>query len=143
LYGAKGVLQMLGDDWAPDGFEHWSNDRGWWELVPESDPQWPWTDGLRHLVECVENGTPTVTRPEHAFHALEVMLAAKRSAAEGRVIEVTSTFPDPDYAPGTAAAGAGDRAKHDPRSSGPPPTGTGQPGAYAAEVSRRATQGPG
>ena len=116
LYGSTGTLQLLGDDWAPEGFEQWSNDRGSWELFGETDPHWPWTDGLRHLVECIENGTETVTRPEHALHALEVMLAAKRSAAEGRVVEVTSTFPDLVYAPTAADGGAAGRAKHDPRS---------------------------
>ena len=116
LYGATGVLQMRGDDWAPDGFEQWSNDRGSWEVFGERDQYWPWTDGLRHLVDCVENGTPTVTRPEHAFHALEVMLAAKRSAAEGRVIEVTSPFPDLDYGTPTQPAGNA-RPEHDPRTS--------------------------
>jgi predicted dehydrogenase len=116
LYGATGVLQMLGDDWAPNGFEQWSNGRGSWEVFGERDPNWPWTDGLRHLVDSVENGTPTVTRPEHAFHALEVMLAAKRSAAEGRVIEVTSPFPDLDYDTPTRPAGDA-HANHDPRTS--------------------------
>ncbi len=115
LYGASGTLQMLGDDWAPEGFEQWSNERGSWELFGETDPHWPWTDGLRHLVECIERGTPTVTRPEHAFHALEVMLAAKQSAAEGRVVEITSTFPELTYAPESSPAGEG-RSKHDPRS---------------------------
>ena len=28
LYGTHGVLQMLGDDWAPEGYELWRNDRG-------------------------------------------------------------------------------------------------------------------
>jgi predicted dehydrogenase len=116
LYGADGVLQMMGDDWAPDGFEQWSNERQSWEVFPEPDPQWSWTDGLRHLVECVERGVPTVTRPEHAYHALEVMLAAKRSAAEGRVIDITSEFPPLDYS--TLGVGDGDsRRVHDPRSS--------------------------
>ncbi|MFG1623715.1 Gfo/Idh/MocA family protein [Kribbella sp. NPDC049227] len=114
LYGANGVLQLLGDDWAPNGFEQWSNDRGSWEVFGERDPNWPWTDGLRHLVENVENSTPTVTRPEHAYHALEVMLAAKRSAEEGRVIDVTSPFPDLDYDTPTRPAGDA-HANHDPR----------------------------
>lgn len=114
LYGSTGTLQMLGDDWAPEGFEQWSNERGSWELFGETDPHWPWTDGLRHLVECIETGAQTVTRPEHALHALEVMLAAKQSATEGRVVEIASTFPDLEY---DAPAGANDaRAKHDPRS---------------------------
>jgi len=115
LYGATGTLQMLGDDWAPEGFEQWSNERGSWELFGETDTQWPWTEGLRHLVESIETGTPTVTRPEHAFHALEVMLAAKQSAVEGRVVEIASTFPELVYVPVEAADGE-DRSKHDPRS---------------------------
>ncbi|MFD7754525.1 Gfo/Idh/MocA family protein [Streptomyces sp. NPDC059757] len=116
LYGSAGTMQLMGDDWAPNGFEQWTNDRGSWEIVGETDPQWPWTDGLRHLVECVEKGIRTVTRPEHAFHALEVMLAAKRSSEEGRVVEIHSTFPD--FAYGAPAAADGDRrGEHDPRSS--------------------------
>jgi predicted dehydrogenase len=115
LYGATGVLQMLGDDWAPEGFEQWSNTRGTWEVFPESAPQWPWTDGLRHLVDCVETDRPTVTRPEHAFHALEVMQAARLSATEGRVIDIESDFPALDYANLDPAA-ADHRRRHDPRS---------------------------
>jgi predicted dehydrogenase len=115
LYGADGVLQLLGDDWAPEGFEQWTNERGSWELVPESNPQWPWTDGLRHLVDCIESGAATVTRPEHAYHALEVMLAAKRSAEEGRVIEIVSEFPALDYS-GIGDASGDHRRQHDPRS---------------------------
>jgi len=79
------------------GFEQWRNEAGCWELLPEAFPGWPWTAGLRHLVDCVEQGTPTVTRPEHTYRVLEVMLAAARSSHEGRAIESTSTFPKPDY----------------------------------------------
>ncbi|MGW3825113.1 Gfo/Idh/MocA family protein [Streptomyces sp. NPDC005071] len=116
LYGSAGTMQLMGDDWARNGFEQWTNDRGSWEIVGETDPQWPWTDGLRHLVECVEKGIRAVTRPEHAFHAFEVMLAAKRSSEEGRVVEVHSTFPDFDYG-APAVADADGRGEHDPRSS--------------------------
>ena len=115
LYGRDGVLQMLGDDWAPEGFEQWTNERGSWEVVGETDRNWPWTDGLRHLVECADRGVPTVTRPEHAYHALEVMLAAKQSAEEGRVIEIESTFPALDYS-AAGVSGADHRRLHDPRS---------------------------
>ena len=34
LYGSDGVLQLLGDDWAPEGYELWRNERGAWEAVP-------------------------------------------------------------------------------------------------------------
>ena len=124
LYGTHGVLQMLGDDWAPEGYELWRNtqrtssagtgDRAAWELHPETDPTWPWTDGLRHLVECLETGREPVTRPEHAYHALEIMLAAQAAGADGRAREIASGFPAPDLARlGTAAPNA---RVHDPRS---------------------------
>lgn len=115
LYGTEGVIQLLGDDWAPEGFEQWRNESGTWEIFPESDPNWPWTDGLRHLVETIETGTGTVTRPEHAYHALEVMLAAMRSAKEGRVVDIESEFPALDYS-SLAPLEPGDHRVHDPRS---------------------------
>ncbi len=114
LYGSEGVLQLLGDDWAPDGYELWRNSRGAWELFPESDPGWQWTEGLRHLVECIETGREPVTRPEHAYHALEIMLAAKAAAADGRAREIDSDFPRPELA--TLEHRTDGRRVHDPRS---------------------------
>ncbi|MDX6564120.1 MAG: hypothetical protein QOD65_3934 [Gaiellales bacterium] len=114
LYGSDGVLQLLGDDWAPEGYELWRNSTGSWELFPESDPGWQWTEGLRHLVGCIEDGREPVTRPQHAYHALEIMLAAKAAAADGRAREITSDFPSPGFAPADARS-TGHRI-HDPRS---------------------------
>jgi predicted dehydrogenase len=116
LYGTDGVLQMRGDDWAPQGFEHWSNARETWELHEESDPQWPWTVGLKHLIECVERGVRPVNRPEHALHCLEVMLGAQTSSREGRFVTIESDFPPLDYSDLPAAA-ADHRRRHDPRTS--------------------------
>ena len=48
LYGSEGVLQLLGDDWAPQGFEQWRNAAGVWEVFPEVDPTWPWTEESLH-----------------------------------------------------------------------------------------------
>jgi predicted dehydrogenase len=124
LYGTHGVLQMLGDDWAPEGYELWrttqrtasagTGDRAAWELHPESDPSWSWTDGLRHLVECLENGQEPVTRPEHAYHALEIALAAQAAGADGRAREIVSDFPAPELSRLGEPGGAG--RVHDPRS---------------------------
>ena len=98
LYGLEGSMNMLGDDWAPRGFEVWHSRAGHWELHEEQAPDWPWTDGLNHLVSCIERGVPSVTRPAQAYHVLEVMLAAMQSADEGRAIDIASEFPAPDYA---------------------------------------------
>jgi predicted dehydrogenase len=97
LYGSTGSMQMLGHDWAPEGFEQWRNEAGVWEVVPETNPHWHWTSGFEHLIDQLESGSVTLTRPEHAYHALEVMLAAKQSSDEGRVVEIESEFPQPDY----------------------------------------------
>ncbi len=97
VYGSEGTVQLLGDDWAPEGWELWRNGDGAWRIFPEAEPHWQWTEGLRHLVECVETGRPTVTRPEHAYHALDVMLAAQAAGHDGVARSIESGFPDPVY----------------------------------------------
>jgi predicted dehydrogenase len=96
LYGSTGTIQMLGDDWAPRGYELWQNDAGSWKLYEETDPAWPWTDGLRHLVECVQERARPVTTPEHAYHVLEILVKAKESGRDGQAKAIESRFPLPD-----------------------------------------------
>jgi predicted dehydrogenase len=114
VYGSEGTIQLLGDDWAPEGWELWRNADGAWHVFPEADPQWRWTEGLRHLVDCVESGRPTVSRPEHAYHALEIMLAAQAAGRDGVARAIASGFPDPVYSSEIRAPD--DRSAHDPRS---------------------------
>ncbi len=92
VYGTEGVIQMLGDDWDPDGYELWQNSVGAWQVFKETAPEWPWTDGLNHLVECVGQACRPLVTPEHAFHVLEIMLKAKQSSQEGRALALESTF---------------------------------------------------
>lgn len=47
---------------------------------------------IEHLAECVRDGRKPTASGAHARHVLEIMLAAQQSAAEGRVIDVVSTF---------------------------------------------------
>jgi predicted dehydrogenase len=115
VYGSDGTIQLLGDDWAPEGWELWRNADGAWHVFPEPDPHWQWTEGLRHLVDCVEAGRRTVTRPEHAFHALEIMLAAQAAGRDGVARDVESGFPDPVYDETFAELDAA-RLAHDRRS---------------------------
>jgi predicted dehydrogenase len=92
LYGTTGTMQMLGDDWAPEGYEIWQNDIGAWQKYYETDPHWQWTEGLKHLVECIrEKRRPAIT-PEHAYHVLEIMIAAQASGRTGQSQAVESTF---------------------------------------------------
>ena len=115
VYGSEGTIQLLGDDWAPEGWELWRNADGAWRVFPEADPHWQWTEGLRHLVDCVETGRPTVTREEHAYHALEIMLAAQAAGRDGVARTIESGFPDPVYDASFAELDA-ERLAHDGRS---------------------------
>jgi predicted dehydrogenase len=115
VYGATGTIQMLGDDWDPDGYELFQNSTGCWQVFKETAPDWPWADGLRHLVECIHNDTRPLVTPEHALHVLEIMLKAQQSGREGRALPIESTFPPPAFAePGAheAAHLAHDRSRN-------------------------------
>jgi len=105
IYGTTGTIQMLGDDWDPDGYEIFQNVTGCWQVFKETTPEWPWTDGLTHLVECVRTGTKPLVTPEHALHVLEIMLKAQQAGREGRALPLESTFTPPSFAE-PAAQGA-------------------------------------
>jgi predicted dehydrogenase len=51
--------------------------------------------GVEHLVECVEQGRGPLLSADHAVHVVEILDAARRSAAEGVAIDVRSSFPIP------------------------------------------------
>lgn len=92
FYGTEGTIQMLGDDWGPEGYELWQNRVGAWQTYYETDPQWRWTAGLPHLIDCIRKKERPLVTPEHAYHVLEIMLAAQASGRTGRAQEITSTF---------------------------------------------------
>lgn len=97
LFGTGGTLNLLGDDWDPDGFELWQNSAGCWQVFKETQPEWPWTDGLRHLVECLLTGASPQVAPEHALHVLEVMLEAQNAARDGQARPIETTFAPPVF----------------------------------------------
>ena len=105
IYGSTGTIQMLGDDWDPDGYELFQNNAGCWQVFKETDPEWPWADGLRHLVECIREDKRPLVTPEHALHVLEIMLKAQQAGREGRTLAIESTFAPPEFAaPGAQEA---------------------------------------
>jgi predicted dehydrogenase len=98
VYGSSGTIQMLGDDWDPEGYELWQNEVGAWQVYAETDPGWPWASGLEHLVECVRQGTRPLITPEHACHVLEIMLVAQESARDGQTHRLETDFELPVFA---------------------------------------------
>lgn len=114
VYGTTGTIQMLGDDWDPEGYELFQNSAGCWQVFKETDPDWPWADGLRHLVECIHDNSRPLVTPEHAAHVLEIMLKAQQSSREGQTLPIRSTFIPPLFAqtePGEATHLQHDRTR--------------------------------
>ena len=112
LYGTEGTIQMIGEDWAPKGYELWQNRAGCWQIY-EDHGAWSWTDGVRHMIECIRQGTPPVIKPEHAYHVLEIMLKAMESGRTGQAIAIESTFDPPRFDQATDL-GAAAHLVHDP-----------------------------
>lgn len=92
VYGLEGTIQLMGDDWAPTGLEYWANEVGAWQVFESAGPYWPWTDGLAHLVDSVLAGEQPYTRPDQAFHVLEIMIGAMRAAETGTTQSIESSF---------------------------------------------------
>lgn len=92
IYGSEGTIQMMGDDWDPEGYELWQNKEGAWKVFEETNPNWPWTDGINHLVECIMEGKKPIITPEQAYHVIEIMEAARAAGKDGQRREIQSTF---------------------------------------------------
>ena len=97
LYGSEGTIYMHDEDWAPDGYRMWQNSAGCWQVFKETNPGWRWTDGLRHMVESIQQGQRPSITPEHAVHALEIMLKAQESGRDGQAKLLESTFTPPRF----------------------------------------------
>ena len=112
LYGTTGTIQMIGEDWAPTGYEMWRNDEGCWRTYLE-ESNWPWSDGIRHMIESIETGTKPVITPEHAFHVMEIMLKSAESGRTGQALPIESTFVPPTF-PNASTLAKNAQLVHDP-----------------------------
>jgi predicted dehydrogenase len=96
VYGEHGTLS--GDPtYANTPIHIFRQGSGW--TVEEPTPRWQrdddWVQGVAHFVDCVRNDTEPVNSATHARHVLDIMLTALRSAREGRVLVLQTTFSQP------------------------------------------------
>lgn len=68
-----------------------------WEVHLETDRKWPWTDGIRHIVDWIRLGQAPVITAEHGYHTLEIMIKAKEAGADGQAREIESRFEPPNF----------------------------------------------
>jgi predicted dehydrogenase len=92
LIGTRGCVNLLGHDWGPKGVEVWTEARNGWETQCEDQQGYGWQRGASYVAGCLATGAPCLMTGEHAFHVLEVMLAALAAAKTGRRVEVESRF---------------------------------------------------
>jgi predicted dehydrogenase len=66
-------------------------------LVREPDPEihTDWARGLADFAAAIADGRRARVTGEQAAHVVDILTAAKRSMAEGRRVEITSTFESP------------------------------------------------
>jgi predicted dehydrogenase len=95
LLGTQGCLNLLGHDWEPHGVELSTTTRPGAEIRCEDQQGYGWERGASYVAECLAADRPCAMTGEHAFHVLEVMLAAHESADTGRRVDVASRFPWP------------------------------------------------
>ena len=115
LYGSEGTIQLLGDDWAPEGWELWRNA----EAPGASSPRATRTGSGRRA--CATSST--VSRAAGRRSRVPSMPSTRsrscsrrrRAAATASRAKIESGFPDPVYDDAWSAAEA-DRYAHDRRS---------------------------
>ena len=95
LVGTKGSINLLGWDWHPKGVEVWDPEASGWKVVCEDQQGYSWYQGGSYLARCLATGEKPLMTADHAFHVLEVMLAAQRSAQTGHQVEISSDLPRP------------------------------------------------
>ena len=111
IYGTRGTLQFIGQDWAPEGHELWTNESGCWRSFA-APFAWPWTDGVRDFCQSILSRQPLASHPTHAVHVLDIVNQAMASAQSRRSEAVRTGFVRPTVEP--EALAAGDHRRHNP-----------------------------
>ena len=67
VYGSEGTIQLLGDDWAPEGWELWRNADGAWRVSPSPIRTGSGPRACAISSTASRPGGPTSRGPEHAL----------------------------------------------------------------------------
>jgi len=92
IVGNRGFMGLVGYDWEPLGVDLATKDSPKLERHVTDAQGYVWQQGASLAAECLVTGKELLVTPEQALHVLEVITAARESAATGRRIALTSTF---------------------------------------------------
>jgi predicted dehydrogenase len=92
IVGSQGFLGLVGYDWAPAGVDLATHDAPKLQRHATDAAGYIWQQGAALAAECLATGKELLVTPEQALHVLEIITAARESAATGKRIELTSKF---------------------------------------------------
>ena len=92
VVGTQGYMGLVGYDWEPLGVDLATRDRPTLHRHAADAQGYRWQQGAALAAECLATGRELWVTAEHALHVLEIITAARESAATGRRVELSSTF---------------------------------------------------
>lgn len=92
IVGSHGFLGLVGYDWAPQGVDIATRDEPALTRHVTDSQGYVWQQGAALAAESLVTGRELLVTPEQSLHVLEIITAARESAASGTRIELTSTF---------------------------------------------------
>jgi predicted dehydrogenase len=95
IVGSTGSMHLVGYDWAPFGVDMATMAEPELKRYAEDSKDYVWQQGASVIAESLVQSTPTLIRPEHALHVLEIIEAARKSQTTGQRIKLISTFKYP------------------------------------------------
>jgi predicted dehydrogenase len=92
IWGTKGTMSLIGYDWAPSGVELNTTDHEKTRHLLTDTGKYVWQEGASVIADALVTLKEPYTTVEHALHVLEIIEAARESAAIGKRFNLRSTF---------------------------------------------------
>ena len=92
IYGDKGNMRLIGYDWEANGVIMDTSFDKPPQLLCTDRGGYEWQEGARVTGESIVTGAEPKINVEHALHVLEIIEAARKSAATGKRIQLESKF---------------------------------------------------
>ncbi len=93
--GTGGSMALIGYDWEPRSVVVATPDDPEPSTFATDVDDYVWQQGASVVAECLATGREPRFTPEHALHVLEIIEAARTSQAEGRRVDLKTTFERP------------------------------------------------
>lgn len=92
IWGTKGNMNLIGFDWAPVAVDLVTSDSPKPKRLVTDTGNFAWQQGATLVAESMVTGKDPYINVEHALHVLEILEAARESAAIGKRFNLRSTF---------------------------------------------------